>query len=494
MTFGKIERTVAVVVVVAGLAAAIHFLVFQQKAQVYQAETTKYKAEVEELNSAELIGPEQEADYDNFLAQTTSYESLVTSVVQELNLTKTVADASLTTGAVDRWASSTIQLLTQLDAQRNGNVQLTFLGQSGWNLVSQLPSVGGSGALADRANQLNFAYQQMGYARDVQQKQIAISNYNTQLSALGISPQLVSLFAVPWYNQYVFANDRSWVEQAARMSNSGGAMGAGQVADLRQYYNSNDPFFNSSNNNMMQGGRRMPGLLSFGSAVPALHKIWYYELIRRQLAVEDPNMTQLNAQSLLQFGEALDIGIPPGEDEPLNSINKQLQALLDIIAIAERSGVQEIREVRLLRPENVAKAEMYVPGTTPAPTATPAAEADPFGGMGMMGMMGPMDMGMMGMGMGDGGRPGDMKPEATPVPDAERVGTGAGIELFLVGDNASLVRFYYELSHVTRTYGLDDLYIYANNQGGYLTSATIEVITDVNLSGASQPVEGEMVQ
>lgn len=94
-----------------------------------------------------------------------------------------------------------------------------------------------------------------------------------------------------------------------------------------------------------------------------------------------------------------------------------------------------------------------------------------------------MDMGMGGLGMGGMGGMG-AQAIATPIPDSERVGTGAGIELVLRADNASLTRFYYLMSHVTRTYGIDDLYVY-NTPQGMFTTATIEVITDVNLQGAA---------
>ncbi len=463
MTFGKKERMVAVIVLIAGLAAAIHFLVFQKKAQTYEQTSQEYTAAVQELGNAEFIT--DEAAFAEYKNRTTQYTGLVTSVVEELNLEKLHLDESLTTGAVDQWASSTIALLNQLNAQRNGRVRLTFLDQNGWNLSPTLPAVGGSGALADRVSQLNQLHQQLRFSPDVTAQYQAISRYNAGLSALGINPQAVSLFYFPQYQ--LFFNNQTWLEQVLRQGNMS------QQGDLSQYYNI------------------YYGLLRFGQAVPALHKIWMYNLIRQQLAVEDPSMTRLDANSLHYFGEALDVGIPIKQDEPLNSINKQLQALLDIIEIAGRTGIQEISTVRMMRPTNVAKATLYEPGATPAPSPTPAGTPDPYAGM--MGM----DMMMLeGMDMGMGGGGITAQATITPVPDDQAVGKAAGLELFLRGDNASLTRFFYELSHITRTYGLDDLYIYNDGQpGGLLTTATIEVITDVNLTGgaAAAPVEGAPV-
>lgn len=463
MTLGKKERMAAVIVGIVAVAAAIHFLVFQQKARNYDQTKQDYNAAVQTLSTAEFIRDQQA--FEEYNRRTGEYSELVTTVVAELNLERPVAASATSPGAVDRWASQTIELLSQLNAQRQGQVRLTFLDQNGWNLPAQLPSVGGMGAIPDRVSQLNYVFQQLQYTAGNPMTEAQVrAQYNTHLQALGINPQETSRFYYQPYN--LFFNNEDWITNLMSQSRSGG-MGSGNNP-LQSYYN-------------------IWGLQRFGPAVPALKKIWMYALISQEMQEQniDPNMMSL-------FGEALEVGIPLGEVEPLNSINKQLRALLDIIDIAGRTGVQEISQVKFLRPVNVPKATLMVAGETPPAEATPSPT--PVGGMGMM----DFDMMMMeGMGMMMGAGPGESSALAsvTPVPDEEAVGTGAGVELAIRADNASLTRFYFELSHVTRTYGIDDLYIY-NSQQGLLTTATIEVITDVKLDGGAgseaAPVEGEV--
>ena len=450
MTLGKKELMAAVVVGIAVLAAAVHFLIFQKKAKTYDSTSQEYKAAVEQLSNAEFIRDQQA--FDQYKQKTTQYSSMVTSVVAELNLQKLDLPTSPPAGAVDQWGSQTLQLIAQVNGQRQGRVKLSFLDKDGWNLPAQLPAVGGAGALADRVSQLNQVYQQLQFTKGQPSTEYNVrKQYNQSLGALGINPQETSKFYYPQGQQ--FFNSEDWINAVLKSSNAAGT-GANGTTDLRPYYN-------------------QWGLQRFGIAIPALKKIWIYGLVKQNLQTQNADTTMLT-----KFGEALEIGIPLGGDEPLNSINKQLQALLDIIDIAGKTGVKEIVQVKFLRPVNVAKAVLRKPGETPSATPAPVATPDPMAGTGMIGMGG-MDLGMMGM-----GGPMNVQATVTPVPDAERVGIGAGIELSLRADNANLTNFYYELSHVTRTYGIDDLYVYNTPQGLY-TTATVEVITDVNLQGGS---------
>jgi hypothetical protein len=455
MALGKKELTAAVVIGIAAVAAAVHFLIFQQKAQTYAQTSQEYQAAVEQLANAEFIRDQQA--FTEYKQRTTQYESLATSVVAQLNLQKLDIPTSPPVGAIDQWASQTIVLLSQLNQRRQGGVRLTFLEQNGWNLPAQLPNYGGAGALEDRINRLIQAYRVVQASRQVQAAYNARIAYNTALEQLGISAREVSNFAYPSYMQpQLFFNSEQWIIDALKANpQAGGSQLPGGGYDLRNYYN-------------------VYGLHRFGQAVPALKKIWMYALISQAMGQNaNPDMMHL-------FGEALEVGIPLDGDEPLNSINKQLQALVDLIDTAGRNQVQEIQYATLMRPINIAKAQIRTPGATPPPAATPTPT--PAGGMGMgMGM----DMGMYGMGMGMA-----TPVAATPVPDAEKVGTGAGIELWMIASNSSLVRFYYDVTHKTATYGVDDVYV-RRQQNGLMTTATIEIITDVNLQGAAAtPAEG----
>lgn len=463
MALGKKELMVAVVVGIAGVAAAVHFLIFQQKAQSYAQTNQEYTAAVEQLSNAEFI--RDEAAFEAYKSETTRYETLATSVVAQLNLQKLDLGTTGSVGTIDQWASQTISLLSQINQRRQGGVRLTFLDQNGWKLPAQLPNLGGPGALEDKINRLRTAHRDIQVSRQFDAVYNARVNYNTALQELGLPAAEVSYFYYRPGNFYF--NDEGWIIEALKTNRiTGSNMQTAGGYDLRAFYN---PY----------------SVQRFGTALPALRKIWTYALVAQALQAQNGNLALLP-----EFANALEVGIPLDSSEPLNSINKQLQALLDIIDTAARTQVQEIQGVLMLRPINVAKATLREPGATPPPVATPAATPA------MMGMGG-MDMGMdmgMGMEMGMGGPMGGANtgPAVTPVPDAERVGTGAGIELWLVASNPSLVRFYYELSHKTATYGLDDVYVH-DRQGTLQTSATIEIITDVNLTGAAQnaaPADG----
>lgn len=445
MTLGKKERMIAVIVVIAGLAAAIHFLVFQQKAKTYDQTSQEYTAAKEKLTNAEFILDPQA--FEQYKAKTTQYEALETSVAAELNLQKADYQSSPPLGRIDMWASPTIAMLNELNAKRSGTPALTFLDQTGWDLTSTLPSVGAVGALADRMSNLINIYGQLAFVTEPMQQAQARNSYNAALQAIGIPPAETSYFYYPQFQ--LFFNNENWLTSVLRMGNQS------MSGDLTPYYN---PY----------------GLQRFGQSIPILKKIWVFNLVMQELQRQN---SQIDPQLLARFGEALELGIPLGENEPRNSINKQLRALLDIIDIAGRSGIRQITSVKFLRPINVAKATLFVPGATPAPTATPAATPNTMGG-GMM--MDPLMADMM-----IGGGPMQAQSTVTPVPDAEKVGTGAGIELDLTGDNASITRFYYEVSHITRTYGLDDVYFFQDQNGALRTTSTIEVITDVKMEGGA---------
>lgn len=458
MALGKKELTAIVVVGIAAAAAAVHFGIFSQKQQEYATTSQDYTAAVEQLNNAEFIRDEQAfADYQ---AKTDQYEAVATSASAQLNLEPLTFGATKPApGAIDQWASQTIALLSDLNQRRaSGQPQLSFLGPNGWNLPASLPNANPA-TLQDSIDKLNTAYRALRQSQQPAAEASARANYNTALDNLGIAAREVSNFAFPnWRQPNFFFNNEAWITNQIRANQSYSSLVSplpNGGHDLQNLYNYN-------------------GLQRFGQAVPDLKKIWVYALIRQALG-ENPGA------DLRTFGEALEISIPLDKPDTLNSINKQLRALVDIIDVAQRNGIQDIQQVALMRPVNVAKAVIREAGATPPPEATPAATPALMGEA--------AEMMMLEAGAMEGGhRPGQAI--VTPVPDAEAVGTGAGIELYMTGPNAGIIRFYYDLSHRTGTYGLDDIYVNQGPGGALRTSGTVEVITDVKQEGAAPaPVE-----
>ena len=107
---------------------------------------------------------------------------------------------------------------------------------------------------------------------------------------------------------------------------------------------------------------------------------------------------------------------------------------------------------------------------SPATAATPAAPT-PMAGPANFGAM--MDPTMMGGPYGFG----MMTP--TPIPEGEKVGGGAGIEIWFTANNANMIQFLFEVTHAPRSYTLDDLDIQALPDRTLRTSATIELVTNI---------------
>ncbi len=473
MALGKKELTAAVVVGVVVIAAGVHFLVFQNKAQRYSQVQQEYQSAVETLGNAEFVRDEEA--FTQYQNSTVEYASVMNEAVARLNLEALDFDTPPTPGNVDQWASATIALMSELNQRRAGQTQLTFLGPTGWNIPAQLPNNPGAAALQDRMSSLINAHRVLAASQQPNAEYTARQAYNAVLEGLGIPARETSYFVYPnYYQPQHFFNNVEWINNFLDSSGqrSGATRMPGGGYDLRNYHN-------------------VQGLQRFGIAVPALKKLWVYALVRQAVG------EQANPAIMAQFASALEIGIPLESNEPLNSINKQLQAIIDIIDSAQRNGVRDIQYVAMMRPINLERATIRQPGATPPAEETADAGADQSMNVDAMGGMGMgMDMMMMDGMMGMGGGRGAVEPEITPVPDDQAVGTGAGLEIWMTADNSGMVRFFYDVSHRTATYGIDDLYVHQQQGNTLLTTATIEVITQVKTEGAAgmdaAPVEGEV--
>jgi hypothetical protein len=196
----------------------------------------------------------------------------------------------------------------------------------------------------------------------------------------------------------------------------------------------------------------------FGVVLPALRKMWLLELLYQQVDPRSPPPVSRD-----NMWGVLEVNLPVFDEATLLSINHQLQALVDIIRIAERDGVLEISQVNLLRPIDVGKVTPREPGKTPPPAASPTPQANQPGVMGVMG-----DKGGSGMVMNAG---------PTPIPPDQKVGKGTGIELTFRATNPNMVKFLFDIGTAPRTYAVDDLHVGASPDGILNTSATIELLT-----------------
>src|SRR5690606_18068567 len=100
-------------------------------------------------------------------------------------------------GAVDQWASGTIALLSELNQRRAGQIQLTFLGPTGWNIPTQLPNNPGPAGLQDRISTLVNAYRALAASQQPNAQYNARNAYNAELERLGIPAREVSYFVYP---------------------------------------------------------------------------------------------------------------------------------------------------------------------------------------------------------------------------------------------------------------------------------------------------------
>lgn len=459
MRFGKREQIVVLFLGTALLIFLVHLLIFQPRATEYARISKEFQDGVATLRDTEQ--PQSPKQLEDFNARTAKYEAEVTSLVQELRLTIPKHYARLGTESVYLRMKDTLDAIRELVRMRKEvkTPLLTFLDdrkdaaglQQGWNIPPELSerTLGVRGALWDIVSQLLQRWDTMSLVTTPLDKLRHRFYYNQQLPQIGLPPAEVCdwVAGIPGLG-WVFFNDRDLKDQLAKPS----AFGMSNVqVDVRP-----NPF----------------SINRFGPLLPVFKRLWVAELVWEK---RDPN-TQITKEQLFEALEVYPKYYPT--DHAIVVANKELQALVDIVKLAQKHGILEISKVAFLKFTPVEKAVRRVPGTTPTPEAAPTAAA-PAAPQGVIGFeAGLAEPGMM------PGRPGGMPgmPAAVVVtPDpAKAVGVAGGLELEMRAYNANLIKFLFELTHSPRTYAVDDLYIYSDPKGELRTTMTVELVTDLN--------------
>ncbi len=457
MRFGKREQVVVLFIGTALLIFLVHLLIFQPRATEYARVKKEFEDGVAALRDTEQ--PQSPKQIDDFNAKTVKYDQEVTSLVTELRLTIPKHYARLGTESVQLRMKDTLDAMRELVEMRKRvkTPQLTFLDdrkdaagvQQGWNIPAELSerTLGVRGAIWDTVSQLIQRWDTMSLVKTPLDKLKHRFYYNQLLPSLALPPMEICdwVAGVPGVG-WVFFNDKELKDQ---LQKSGLGFSQGTV-DVRP-----NPY----------------SINRFGPLLPVFKRLWVAELV---WAKRDPN-TPITKEQLFEALEVYPKYYPT--DHGIVVANKELQALVDIVKLAEKHGILEISRVALLKFTPVEKASRRVPGATPTPeaTATPAGPAQPHGVIGFE--AGLAEPGMMGM----GGRPGmmGMAPAVATPDESKAVGTGTGLELEMRAYNANLVKFLFELTHGPRTYAVDDLYIYSDPKGELRTTMTIELLTDL---------------
>src|SRR5690606_8642057 len=98
MALGKKELTAAVVVGVVVIAAGVHFLIFQNKAQRYSQVRQEYQSAVDTLGNAEFVRDEEA--FTQYQNSTVEYAAIMNEAVAQLNLEALSFDTPPAPGAV----------------------------------------------------------------------------------------------------------------------------------------------------------------------------------------------------------------------------------------------------------------------------------------------------------------------------------------------------------------------------------------------------------
>ena len=485
MKIGKREQIVILVVAVAAIIMVAHLMVFAPRSKAFTEVERQFQEEVNKVQQASVPRSEEALAVAN--EATKAYEDQISSLVVTLNLDLDPMYMNFGDEAHEAKLEKTVQLLRQLvnlsDSLRT--TRLTFLNdrrsndayrvQMGWNIPKQLPSVGVEGALWDNITRIKDLQDQLASQTDPTVKLGTYLGYNQLLTRVGMDPAEVSLWFVYYNQQPVYFSDTKLAE-SLRMPRMGQQMTFSPTPNDFGTAMSG-AHLGMGQPGMMAASSPIPpqyiymasaaSIYKFGVLIPELKKLWISELIWEK---RDPN-TPITKKQLRDY---LEVKLP--RDEAILALNKQLQGLIDMAELADRSGILEINQVHLMKFTGIAKATERVPGQVPTPKPTPDAAAMPMGGTGMMfgdpSMMGgPMMGGPMMGGMG-----GAMAAGPTPVPEESKLGSGTGIEMYFRGNHVSTVQFLFDVTHKPRTYAVDDLYIQAGQDGVLTTSATVEMV------------------
>jgi hypothetical protein len=207
---------------------------------------------------------------------------------------------------------------------------------------------------------------------------------------------------------------------------------------------------------------------SFGDVVPLIKLLVHANLILK----EKPEQYKITKEKLhdllgIQFNDLL-----------LLHYNKQLQALLDIIKIAEKHTVEEIAVVQLMSKTDLNKIEKEEMAERPQPAqAAPRAARS-------VDMRSAIDM----AGWEGGEETAPAQPEAVQEEKPkELLAVAVPIKLRIMAPNLNATKFLYEVAHATRTYEIDDLNVWAAKGGNVVMDTTLNVLSFV--IGVSRDVE-----
>ncbi|MDK2970453.1 MAG: hypothetical protein PWP23_208 [Candidatus Sumerlaeota bacterium] len=445
MTANKSGKIVIIVLLALGIIAGLHFLVFRQRATEYMAAKSNYESIRNELN--QLGKPKAWADIFRFEYETINREIQFYELLRDANLENPDPFAAVTTTPEESQAQKEEQLLIlwdmlhELQAKNGGEAgtNLTFLNRTqSWNLLEEFPeTVNQTGtAVSDLVRKLQdtdaLLEQLTAESRLYQEQEF---NYATQLYVIGLN------ILPPAQAQYLARINPRLAQTPPGLGN------------LR------------NRDQIKENVGELPSI--------------FYTLNRIDLVKKEVPKEELGGlRTEMEYNRRLwDLFRLDWEDSVLFNLYKQSVALQDIVDLAIKHKVAEIRHVKMWDARDI---------TWPPPEEEEDdAAADPTGMAGDE-----MNMDMMNFGMGDPSMMGDPMmmmmdpsmmmmgmPGGAPVVEEEKdiVATAVPIEIQLTASNSNMMAFLYELTHVRKTYAIDKIDLVALPQQEGLVGATIVV-------------------
>jgi len=208
--------------------------------------------------------------------------------------------------------------------------------------------------------------------------------------------------------------------------------------------------------------RKVVSLARYGDHIPLVKSLVHAKLILGKKP-EEYRLTKENLYELLR------IEFP---DNMLLYLNKQLDAVIDLVEMARENKINEISMVRLLPKSELFKELEQTSESESGATLAPAAAAPPEHVF--------MDdpgawYGARAAGEGGGLMPGPGV-QATPAPPERKfVCVITPVQLRFSATNLNAMKFLYEITHSKRTYEIEALAIQA------LEGSTVEVFVTINV-------------
>ncbi len=206
--------------------------------------------------------------------------------------------------------------------------------------------------------------------------------------------------------------------------------------------------------------RKVFSLARYGDHIPLVKSLVHAKLILGKKP-EEYRLTKENLYELLR------IEFP---DNLLLYLNKQLDAVIDLVEMARENNIDEISMVRLLpKSELFKELEQTSESESGAPLAPVAARSE------RMFMDPGAYYGARAAGEGGGVMPGPGM-QATPAPPERKlICVITPVQLRFTATNLNAMKFLYEITHSMRTYEIEDLAIQA------LEGSTVDVFVTINV-------------